>query len=95
MNGDATHGLGEGTDSDFVWGVLAIIPGFIVGKAVGGFVVALLFAAIASFNPPGWSLYVIIPVLLAVFAGIILSFCIAFMRLYYRLGLPQNIRITG
>jgi len=62
---------------------------------VGWLVVGLLFNAVASFDPPGWSLFFLVPVVLVVFAGIILACCVGFMRLYYRLGLPQQFGNTA
>jgi len=84
----------EREESDFIWGVLSIIPGAILGSIVGWFIVGMLFGIIASVNPPGWSMLVVVPSLLLVFAGVIILFSIWIMRLYYWLGLPQNIEIS-
>ncbi len=79
--------------SDFIWGVLSVVPAIILGGVVGGFIVGILFGVIASFDPPMEGLVFVIPLLALVFAGIVLLFSVMFMRLYYRLGLPQNIEI--
>jgi len=79
--------------SDFIWGILSIIPGIILGSIVGWFIVGILFNIMASFNPPIEGLVFAVPLLVLVFAGIVLLFSVMFMRLYYRLGLPQNIEI--
>lgn len=77
--------------SDFIWGILSVVPGILLGGIFGSFVVGMLFNILAPFDPP---VLVLMPILALVLGGIVLLFSVIFMQLYYRLGLPQNIEIN-
>lgn len=77
--------------SDFIWGILSVVPGILLGGIVGSLVVGMLFNILAPFDPP---VLVLMPILALVLGGIVLLFSVMFMQLYYRLGLPQNIEIN-